>query len=202
MKYIFTLTLLLTLTIHSFGQRSLWTGYRVYSSLLNSKNLDPATSVVILDQLEIENYSLGLVEAIKSRNRQMIYFYTKTEAIDSSTFQLILDYFKNQTKEPLDATGFNLQVPVIMINNAVLDKMFKPSVTQGWISFNKKYHNSSGLFQFSRVYFSKDVTKAVFYYSHRQSEFKEGGDLVIMERVNNKWQVKYQFNLRQDKQKN
>jgi hypothetical protein len=195
LKHILIFMLTISLTITSFGQKRTWTGYRVYSAVLNSSNLDTAFSIVILNQLEVENHSAGLVEAIKSSNKQMIYFYTKTSDIDNATLQLIVDYYEVQSKKPLVATGFNLPVQVKMIDKASLSKMFKPSVEKGWTAFDKQYPNSGGLIKLSKVHFSKDTTTAVFYLSHQQAGLKGYGDLVVMEKVGNDWQVKYRFSL-------
>jgi len=195
LKHFLFLMLLLSLTINSFGQRRTWTGYRVYSEFLNRANFDTAKSFVVLDQLEVENHSSGLVEAIKSGDNEMIHFYTKKTDIDSLTLQLIVGYFNNQSKHSITAKEFNLPIRVITTKKTILDKMFNPSVKQGWINFYKKYPNSAGLFKFSKVHFSIDVTKAIFYYSHQQAGLKGRGELVVMEKVNNKWQMKYQFNL-------
>jgi len=195
LKHILILILTFSLTATSFGQKRAWTGYRVYSAVLNSSNLDTAFSIVILDQLEVENHSAGLVEAIKTGNKQMIYFYTKTADIDSATLQLIADYYESQSKQRLIAIGFNLPVQIKMINKVSLDKIFKPSVEKGWAAFDKKYSNSRGLIKLSKAHFSKDVTRAVFYLSHQQTGLKGYGDLVVMEKVGNDWQVKYRFSL-------
>jgi hypothetical protein len=191
----FILTLFIFITLTTFAQRRAWTGYRVYSAIINSEISDTAQSTTILGQLEIENQSSGLVEAIKSADKQMIYFYTKRLDIDSLTLKLIIDYYDNQTKESLVAEGFVLHVKTFVINKKALENIFKESVVKGWKRFNTKYPKSAGLFKFSKVYFSTDVTKAVFYYSHQKAGLNGHGDLVVMERINNLWEVKYLINL-------
>lgn len=193
-KPLIILTVFLSLSLSSWGQRKVWTGYRVYNAVLNSEKVDSAASVVILDHVEVETHSSGLVEAIKSGNRQMMHFYTKTN-VDSATLQLIVEYFGNQEKQTLELKSLYLPVKVYAISKAAVDKMFKQSVEKGWRGFYKKYPNSAGLFSFSKVHFSKDVTKAVFYYSHQQAGLKGYGELVVMEKVSDRWQVKYQFSL-------
>ena len=116
LKHRFIFTVLFLLSLVSFGQRKTWPGYRVYSALISSSNLDTAVSIVILNRIEVEEHSAGLVEAIKTDDRQMIYFYTKTPAVDSATLNLIVEYYNNQSARSLEDVGFDLTVEVKIID--------------------------------------------------------------------------------------
>ena len=190
------LILLISISLNSFAQRrGVWTGYRVYSAIINSEISDTVHSATILEQLEIETHSSGLVEAIKSADKQMINFYTKGLDIDSLTLKLITDYYDSQSKQSLVDESFVLTVKPYVINKKKLEKTFKKSVDRGWKNFYIMYPKSAGLFKFSKVYFSTDVTKAVFYYSHQKNGLNGHGDLVVMEKINDQWQVKYLISL-------
>ena len=189
------LILFLTTSLNTIAQTRSWLGYSVYNALIKTELADSFQSAIIIKELEIENRSADLVEAIKNKNKEVIYFYTKGIAIDSLTQQLIIAYSENQSKTRLLEKGFDLPVKPILKGKKKIDELFEASVADGWKIFYQQYPKSAGIFSFSKAYFSSDRTLAVFYCSHQKGGLNGHGDLVIIENVDNQLRVKYLISL-------
>ena len=177
------------------AQNKIFPGYSVYNAIIRTELADSSLSVVIVNHSEIENRSADLVDALVNKNKEAIYYYTKGKAIDSLTQQLIITYFKKQSKRRFTAKEFNLPVKTVLIKKKKLDKFFRLSVADGWKNFNQQYPKPAGLFTFSKIHFSSDSSIDVFYYSHSKGGLNGHGDLVIMEKADNQWRIKYLISL-------
>jgi len=107
-----------------------------------------------------------------------------------TTFQHAIRVFTQQIYEPINIITNNLgfSPPVTIAKSQDIHKMFRKGNTDKvWKKFYKKYPDSLGFFQLSKVsYFDKF---ALVYIATSSNPLSEKGEIVILESDKNKWMI-------------
>ena len=199
-KAIFTVLLISFLGFNAFAQSNLSREeYAIYASILESiyqdnwKQYKTKTSFVILDDTFKPGYEdesdIGKMKGMsKDFNRK-----NQTSAKIERLFPIKYEY-EITSKSKVDE--------LLEIGRKELDRIKedikrnnKPQITWGssivWKSFDEKYPNSNGYYQFSRVGFSSNKRFALV---RVEREASESGDSMfyILRKVKGKWKI-YSF---------
>ena len=104
--------------------------------------------------------------------------------MSKETFDNFID--KNKTKSLL-TNKFDKNLNVTLIDKKEITEIIKPPF--GWDNFYKKYKNSIGILEFSKIGFNKDRTQAFFYYSKISAFLNGSGHYAFYEKKNGKWKM-------------
>jgi hypothetical protein len=64
-----------------------------------------------------------------------------------------------------------------------------PSINKSWETFYKKYPNSNGMIDFTRVGFNADKSQAIVEFGHYYASLGANGSLVYLVKEDNKWVI-------------
>ncbi len=161
-----------------------------------------------LDSNEYQIYSLILNEKFTFLNDLVVE--QKTSKSTSITISFANDYYQPlKTEFPnLDATIFTTLVgsnvlaynldnkfttptkTITLISSEELLYLFNSKdVNQGWSDFNRKYPNSNGIIEMSRVGFSPDKSQAIVAVEHHYGSLGADGLLIYLTKEQNSWRI-------------
>jgi hypothetical protein len=195
------LTLLLLANSILFGQLTA-EDYKVYAAVIKTEILDSTRSVAIIkngiDSQETAKNIYTTADNLTSHDlsyKYEVYYWTENykkerpSIIDSSSAQLLIDYYKSNADKFILANNFNQIYKTVLIKKFPIRRKF---IQQDWTNFYEKYPGSGGIFSFSKItYYTTDKTTAIFYYWHRRNGLNGHGALALMIKTDGKWQTKY-----------
>lgn len=91
---------------------------------------------------------------------------------------------KNKSKNVIQ-NSFEIKLNVSLIDEKEIADIFKSHT--GWDDFYKKYKNSNGILEFSKIGFNTEKTQAFFYYSTTAGYENGSGNYILFEKKNGKW---------------
>jgi hypothetical protein len=154
--------------------------YAVYSTLLSQ-------SAFSKTQYEVQQ---STSTAIETNYNTAFYAKVKTDYpnVDTTVFE---DY------EKVNAQSFNLDnrfkisgKEIRLIASAELGYIFgSQDLNQNWKLFYSRYPDSGGVVEFTRVGFNKDKTQAVAQIICTSASLEASSQLLILAKVNTKWQI-------------
>lgn len=105
---------------------------------------------------------------------------------------MLVDDFKNKNAKAYELKNkFSISQSVIIISEKELNELN----SKGWDAFYKKYPNSSGIIQISRVGLDNNQTQAIVYYGEQSESVEGAGYLIFLTKDKRKWIVKEQVML-------
>lgn len=193
----------------TWGQSNL--DYKLYSKVIEDyiaegiKN-DVATSEVVImtkyipTENEVSFYGKEfLKEDDKIINNVLFYDEVKIKLFRDEEIRKGIISLENKFFETpvLEANKFILEPKVIAISNKKFKSYFKTlfgrRILKGWKKFYKKYSGAHGIFEFSKVIYEGDY--ALFYVGRHCNGLCGSGDLVIMKKSNDKWDIVTYLNI-------
>jgi hypothetical protein len=202
LKTFLLLLLFLSIALILSSQKLNSEDYKVYSALIKTETSDTTKSIAVIKKSigmqEMQDAIVLAVEAFKSKDPNLLYqVYSWTETpknerptdIDSITQQFIIDYNKNNFEKFKVSNQFNKRPVVFLVKKLPIKRH---SIDKDWKTFYRKYPGSGGIFAFSKItYYSAARNNAITYYWIRRHGLNGHGALVVLEKVNNEWKIKY-----------
>jgi hypothetical protein len=100
----------------------------------------------------------------------------------------ISDYIiKNKDSRQL-TSSFDIKLKYSLISTKEIDEIFKTR-SVGWPEYYRKYPESGGYVEFSRVGFNAASTEALVYFEHSCGELCASGHYLLLTKGKNGWQV-------------
>jgi hypothetical protein len=191
-KYFFIHVALL-LAINGSGQLEL-PDKLIYKTVIENNVSPNAKSIVIINKTSRDGYRNPFFDTTRLSiiNRWMTVFKSN---FDSSVFQEYLKFDRAKEKPKKLNRVSSLFAQVSLINKNLFNSLFTGSPSSGWKSFYSIYPDSDGVYEFSKIQYSKGGTKAILYYSHRINELNGVGAIVVLEKVEKKWRITHEGEL-------
>ncbi|MDR2205289.1 MAG: hypothetical protein LBE36_03945 [Flavobacteriaceae bacterium] len=147
---------------------------QIYSEILNT--FGNAKTIVIDDSASIR-YSHYNFENYK-------------ESLNGIEKETSDDFIKkNKLPIKLRSNDFKTKKKIVFVSRKEKEKIFDDA--DGWENFYKMYENSQGILELSNIGFNRAKTQALVYYGN-QSDFLAGaGYLVLFQKINGNWEIKY-----------
>ena len=145
--------------------------FSIYSDLIKN-NFSKPNKIIILQKETSSNF--------KDINYKFLKVNFKKLAPE--TFK---DFINKNKKESIIQNLFNKDLRINLIEKIETHELFKKHT--GWDDFYKKYKNSDGILEFSRIGFNKNKTQAFFYYSKSSGFLNASGIYTFYEKKNGKW---------------
>ena len=159
-----------------------------------------------IDVTEYQLYSLILKENFKSSKELVIkqktvastssfpvkgYQETIQKAHADLDVSIFTDFIeKNDSSYNL---GDKITVPsktITLISNEDVQQFFtSKDVNKGWTDFYKKYPDSGGMIDFTRVGFNEDKSQAIVAVGHYYASLGADGSLIYLTKKNNTWRI-------------
>ena len=200
LKYLLILKIFLLTSIFLLGQNSISNDYQVYSAFIKTEISSKTNSVTVIKKLQNDTSSIQWVtEAIKSKDVQQLEqfrFLTRDKdgdgvrSIDTLTYNLILNFYQRKWIDSILTNLFDVNLPIFLVDKY----SFRNGAEDAWRKFYKRYPGSGGLFQFSNICYSQNGETAIFYHSIQRNGLNGHGALVIMNKINGEWKLKYHTN--------
>ncbi len=219
MKVIFTILLITFCSLNLFAQLNVTKEeYAVYASVFDSiyaqgfKRNEYKTSFVILDNTVEPNF-IALENNLKN-NRASDYLYktNPSTGLTPSTFEVLLENFKESNKHSAKLERqFPIDYQYDVITKSEIDQLFDVGKKEYeeilkkskdpffgskssfiWQPFYKKYQNSGGYYNLSRVGYSADKKLALVYAGMESGDYGSS-TFYILEKVSNKWEIRKNF---------
>lgn len=187
--------------------------YVIYSKILNNTienwkfDSNKKTFIVITDyvttfsqRINFKEYS----EVFFGNNIQLAYMSLnyKDSLIKIREDQEFIDLFNQFSINCYDSIHlssiyFNIKPIVKVVEKNEIELLFSKSnnnsVKQSWKKFYKRYPESLGYFEFSKVEYSENFS--VVYFVHRAKPLIGGGQLIVLKKYNNTWNIYESLNL-------
>jgi hypothetical protein len=192
------------------GQSPSSEDYKIYTAIIRSEIPDTAKSIAILNRGigtgETFESTSWLINSLKSKdssgpyNTYDVFFWTedykkeRPAVIDSVSRDFLIDYCGKEQNEFSFSDQFHQTFKTFIIDKSPIK--YK-SVDKSWRRFYKKYPGSWGIFSFSKIsyYHARDKSVAANYYWHRRGGLNGHGAVVVLEKMEEEWSVKYKIYL-------
>lgn len=189
------------------------TDYNIYSSIINSRLNDWKISktsraeIVITENLTAFSQRIDLeeyAEIFAGDDKNLLYVTTnyKDSLVKLSSdeeFKELFKRFASNYNKPrnLAPESFNLPCDIKIVSSERIQNLFsiiKPKTfDKAWKKFYKQYPNSLGYFELSNIEYSDNY--ALIYLVHRAKPLIGSGQLIIMKKMNNNWQIYESLNM-------
>ncbi len=160
--------------------------YQIYSLILNEKFT--ATNDLVIGQKTSTSISISFANDY--------YQPLKTEFpnLDGTIFTALVG--NNVLKYNLDNKFTVSSKTTTLISSEELLYLFNSKdVNQGWSNFYRKYPNSNGIIEMSRVGFSPDKSQAIVAVEHYYGSLGADGLLIYLIKEQNSWRIIKTINL-------
>lgn len=195
-KRLLSLTFLLLIFSSAWAQRPTAEDYQIYSLLINTYTQRPDSIKQVRHVSIVRNLYMGgeprsLAEDIQS-DIPPFSFNRMKEKPDSATRKLLVGFPDSLYAGKLKRAGFNTGLTIHMIGKVPVRRKH---IQQDWDTFYKKYPASGGVYGFSGIYYSADRKTAIVYQWKRCQGLCGSGDIIVLEKKENSWRIKYSLNL-------
>jgi len=181
------------------------TDYEIYYAVLSNRlkewkiNIDTVKKIIISNKLTISDNDTGTINStideILNGNNQDLVFYSRNdfkafEYLKNDSVKQLLKEFKIKFNQSvtLEKTGFESKGNIELVNFLDLNKVFKGHYyDKEWKRFYKKYPNSHGYYQYSKIVKSPEF--AVVFLVQRANPLNASGCLVGLRKKDNIWSV-------------
>jgi hypothetical protein len=150
--------------------------YEVYSSAILQRNYPQSINKIVIYQLTYNQAPCDNYDCFHQ-------FETDSMLVD--------DFKKKNAKAYKLENKFSIPQTVIIVSEKELNELN----SKGWEAFYKKYPNSSGVIQISRVGFDNKQTQAILYFGEQSHYVAGAGYLIFLAKDEGKWMVKEQVML-------
>jgi len=204
------LTIILTLTtILTWGQTPL--DYELYSIVIDDytdqwdNNRDSITRAIVIRKFTpLENhvawYGKDLFASSDETINVTVHYDTlamrliRDEKIKSGLIKLESDFYATPT---LNGIAFKSKTPVTTITDkkyqAYFKTLFGRDIEKGWKRFYKQNPDVLGVYEFSKIIYADNY--AVLYVGHHAGGLFGAGDIVILNKINDKWIIVKYMNI-------
>ncbi|MDO9510404.1 MAG: hypothetical protein Q7J34_01480 [Bacteroidales bacterium] len=154
--------------------------YKIYSLILNE--VYTASEHFVVKQQTSTSISISINDSYYA------ILLANTPNLDTTIFANFIE--RNDSAYQL-AYGFSgLIKPITLISEEETDFFFNnPSINKSWETFYKKYPNSNGMIDFTRVGFNADKSQAIVEFGHYYASLGANGSLVYLVKEDNKWVI-------------
>lgn len=87
----------------------------------------------------------------------------------------------------LESEKFDQLFNVTIVKSKYIDKLLVKAKAESWSKFYEKYPDSNGLFQFSKISYKDNL--ALVYFVSARNPLVARGEIIIMRRVQSKWNI-------------
>ncbi len=219
MKVIFTIFSIVFCSFNLFAQSNITKeDYAVYAGVFESiymesfKRNEYKTSFVILDNTVEPNF-ITLENNLKN-NRASDYLYKTNSSTEltPSTFEILLKDFKENNKQSTKVEKqFSIEYECKISTKIEIDQLLEAGKKEYeeilkkskdpyfgskssfmWQPFYRKYQNSGGYYNLSRVGYSANKKLALVYVNMESGDYGSS-TFYVLEKVNNKWEIRKSF---------
>lgn len=87
----------------------------------------------------------------------------------------------------LESEKFDQLFNVTIVKSKYIDKLLAKAKAESWSKFYEKYPDSNGLFQFSKISYKDNF--ALVYFVSARNPLMARGEIIVMKRVQSKWNI-------------
>jgi hypothetical protein len=152
--------------------------YAVYEAVLKEKFQDKLGQLVVVNK-EVTGCGSIIDEQVErefSRN-VLEELFRDCYGKKNGNFELLPDYFQTENK-------------IVLIPESELEKFLIPSCEVGWKKFYKKYPNSTGNANFSRIGFDAQRNYAVVNFGSRSACSGGRGQIIFLQKDEGVWRIR------------
>ncbi|QKG58112.1 hypothetical protein GKZ68_16665 [Hymenobacter sp. BRD128] len=195
MNYWTTIITLLLFWLPSCAQTISSEDYRVYSAILEQDGAIKASRIVIIQELATSQESNAVNIALKENDLSTLNMMAHEFRFDSVSTATIHRYFTSPSiaEKFTDATAWPISVN--LLSKQSFEKLFRHNAGRGWKLFYQRFPGAAGAFSFSKVTYSTTGDRAVVYRAVQRGGLNGNGALLVLEKVQNEWRLKYRFNV-------
>jgi hypothetical protein len=188
------LILLLALSIkalNAMAQKVDTSDYQIYTVLIQHHISSDAKSINIINKtIQYGKPEPANMDTSDHRQVRLEWEMSFHAPFDSIAFPALTEYYLTKHKRKKLNYKFAFPLEVNYISSRSFNKLLDTLPGKRFERYYQKYPGSSGTFEFSNVFYSRDKTRAVLYFAVHREMGK--GSVVILEKEKEIWQIKYE----------
>lgn len=159
--------------------------YKIYNVIIRDKFI---IGNYVHDRIVIKEFTA----CERANDRESIEYFAKKvgNQVDTDTLKDFLA--KNQRPYLLKKELFSIKSKCVFISESEMNELFiSKTIKNYWNNFYRKYPNSQGIMELSKVGFNSRITQALVYQGNNKYSLYGSGYFILLTKKWGSWTIKY-----------